>query len=409
MKRFSSIENAISNLKKERMVIVIDNPDRENQADIIFPAQSVTREKISFLLNECRGLICVALTAEHALRLNLPLMIPPIDNTEKTNVQFTVSVDAKNVKSFGISAVDRAKTIRLLADPSTKPEDFVKPGHVFPLLARDGGVIERPGHTESSIELCRLSGFRSSAVLCELLNEKGEVANLSQISEFSKNFKIPIVSIYDLIQYLKEKTSKRVNEKTLFKTASSLLPTKNGIFKMAVYKSIIDNREHTALILGEISNETPILTRIHSQCLTGDTFLSLKCDCHDQLIKSMKIIQKKGRGAILYLNQEGRGIGLSNKIRAYQFQENGLDTVDANHALNLPADARNYRIAAEILKDLGIRSIQILTNNKEKITQLKNYGINIDKQIALEIPANNINRNYLKTKKYKLGHLLTKI
>ena len=393
--QFCSIPKAIQELKKGNMLIVTDNPDRENQGDIIFPAETVTSEKVNFLLQNCRGMVCVALTSEQAVRLDLPLMVAPIDNTETTGVQFTVTVDAAAVTSFGISASDRAKTVQVLADPQAKPSDLVRPGHVFPLLAREGGVLKRAGHTETTVELCRLAGWQPCGVLCEILTENGAVARNSELLQFSKKYSIKVVSIVDLIEHVK---------KNPFKTAAAKLSTKYGDWQLTVYNSIIDNREHIALVKGEIK-ETGLL-RIHSQCLTGDTLLSLRCDCGQQLHQSMRLINKNGSGVILYLNQEGRGVGLTNKIKAYALQDKGLDTVEANQALHLPIDVRDYKIAADILKDLGISRVDLLTNNPDKEKQLTKFGIEITKTTPLEIKPNKVNKNYLTTKKQKLAHRL---
>ena len=408
MNPFCPISTAIKELKKGKMLIVVDSLDRENQGDIIFPAETVTPQKVNFLLQHCRGMICVAITKEKARQLDLPLMVPPIDNTETTSVQFTVTVDTQGVESFGISAADRAMTIKVLADSSSKPTDLVRPGHVFPLLARDSGVCERAGHTEATVELARLSGFSPCGVLCEILKDDGEVAKLPRLTTFAKRFNINVVSIRDLIKYLKGRPHVSFSSQTVTKAASALLPTEYGTFRMSVYKSIYDHKEHIALRMGNIK-EKPVLTRIHSQCITGDTFLSRKCDCRDQLHQSLKRIGQRGDGILIYLNQEGRGIGLTNKIKAYELQDKGLDPVEANEALGLPIDARDYKIAAEILQDHGISTITLLTNNPTKVQQLSQFGIDVTKQIPLEGFSHEMNRNYLKVKKHKLGHTVTTV
>lgn len=409
MNTFCTIPVAIDGLKKGNMLIVVDSADRENQGDVIFPAENVTTQKVNFMMRECRGMICVPITKMKAIQLDIPLMVEPIDNTEKTKVNFTVSVDAKKVKSFGISAFDRVRTIKVLASSSTKPSDLARPGHVFPIVAANGGVLEREGHTEATIELARLAGFSPCGVLCEIIRDDGKVARLPDLVKFAKKFNLQIISINDLVKYM-EAQHKRIPKDsfTVVRKASSLLPTEYGTFQVFVYKSIIDNREHTVLLMSNLE-KWPMLTRIHSQCLTGDTFLSLKCDCRMQLHQSMEMIGKKGRGIIIYLNQEGRGIGLSNKIKAYALQDKGLDTVDANHALGLPADPREYEVAAEILKDLGISKIMLLTNNPKKLNKLNDYGINIVEHLPLEIRPNTINKKYLLAKKQKLGHHLTTV
>lgn len=409
MKPFCSIPEAIQELKKGNMLMIIDGADRENQGDVIFPAETVTPQKVNFLLRHGHGMVCVALTSDHAVRLHLPLMVAPVDNTEPTGVQFTVSVDAADVTSFGISASDRAKTIRVLADPQAKPSDLVRPGHVFPLLAREDGILARAGHTEATVDFCRLAGFQPCGVLCEVLTKDGAIAQKSELLQFSKKYNIKLVSIADLIAYVKKNPLPQSRKKSLIKTASSLLPIRYGTFRLSVYASVIDNREYVCLRMGHGLNRTPTLVRIHSQCLTGDTFCSLKCDCGEQLHKSMQIIQQNGSGIILYLSQEGRGVGLTNKIRAYALQEQGLDTVEANQALHLPIDARDYQTAAEILRDQDITSVTLLTNNPDKVRQLQQYGITVSKYLSLEVKPNDANASYLKTKKQKLGHLLKNI
>lgn len=406
-KLFSSIPTAIKQLKKGGKVVVVDSDKRENQGDLIFPAETATPQKVNFLLKNCRGLICAAITKEKALQLEIPLMVPQIDNTESTGVQFTVSVDSRNVKSFGISASDRAKTIKVLADPKTKPGDLVKPGHIFPLLSKDRGVFERPGHTEATVDLMRLAGFSGCGALCEILQDNGEPARLPKLVRFSQKFKFPIVSIEELIAYLEKHPLPPIKTKSVIKTASSLLPTKYGLFNLSVYRSIIDGREHIALSTGKIT-KTPVLTRIHSQCLTGDTFYSSKCDCSQQLHRSLRLIGERKQGILIYLDQEGRGIGLTNKINAYKLQDKGLDTVEAQEALGLPIDARDYQAAGEILRDLGVSKIALLTNNPQKIQQLNKFGIEVEKQIPLEFPSLE-NKQYLRVKKQKLGHILKQI
>jgi 3,4-dihydroxy 2-butanone 4-phosphate synthase / GTP cyclohydrolase II len=400
--KLSTIEEAIEDLKAGKMLIVVDNPDRENQGDIILPAQFATTESINFLLNECRGMICVALTKEEALRLDLPLMVPPIDTTEKTRVQFTVTVDSKDVTAYGISSADRAKTIQTLGSPASIATDLVRPGHVFPLLARDGGVLERQGHTEATTDLCRLAGFAPVGVLCEVLKSDGEPARLTELMEFGKKHNLKVISVSDLHEFLGKNPLKKPSSLCIKKTASANLPTKYGTFAMSVYKSIIDNREHVALVLGEPKGI--MLTRLHSKCVTGDTLHSEKCDCGPQLQKSMDQIHTAGAGVILYLDQEGRGIGLTNKIRAYALQEKGLDTVEANIALGFNVDERNFMIAGEMLCDLGIRKIKLLTNNPEKLSSLEGFGIEIVEHVPLETEPNETNKEYLSTKKNKLGH-----
>lgn len=408
MTGFSSIPAALEQLKKGGMVIVVDSPDRENQGDCIFAAEMVTSEKVNFLMQQCRGMICVPITKKRALNLELPLMVAPLDNTEKTGIQFTVTVDAEDVEHFGISASDRAKTIRLLSSPDSHLRQLVRPGHVFPLLARDGGVFERAGHTEATIELMRLAGFRECGVLCEVLNERGEVARLPELIDFSRHHEIPIVSIEDLKKYLAGRPLRAFRSGSLVRTAISTLPTKYGAFNISVYRSIVDDREHVALQMGE-PQDTPFLARIHSQCITGDVFSSRKCDCRAQLEESLRRIGKKKEGIVIYLNQEGRGVGLTNKIQAYALQEDGLDTVEANEALGLPVDAREYETAAEILREHGIKKVALLTNNPRKVKELRACGIESVERIPLEVGMHQDNKSYLKTKKQKLGHFLKRV
>jgi 3,4-dihydroxy 2-butanone 4-phosphate synthase/GTP cyclohydrolase II len=403
MNKLSTIEEGIEELKAGRMLIVVDNPDRENQGDIIFPAKFATSEAINFLLNECRGMICVALSKEQSLQFELPLMVPPIDTTEKTRVQFTVTVDSKDVESFGISSSDRAKTIQTLGNRSAVASDLVRPGHIFPLLARDGGVLERQGHTEATVDFCRLAGFAPVGVLCEILKSDGEPARLPELIEFGNKHNLKVVSVEDLRNYVEKNPLPKIESSSVIKTATAKLPTDFGEYKINVFKSVVDNREHVALVLG--NPVEPVLTRIHSECITGDAFGSRTCDCGPQLHKSMEMIREEGSGVVLYLNQEGRGIGLSNKIKAYALQqEEGLDTFEANVALGFAGDERDFKIAGDILHDLGINKISLLTNNPEKLASLPSYGIEIVEHISLEIPPNEINEKYLATKKKKFGH-----
>lgn len=409
MRKFCSVQEAKDEFKTGHMLIVVDHPQREDQGDLVFPAQTTNKEKVNFMMQVCRGMICVAITKAKAAQLNLPLMVDPIHNTEKTKVNFTVSVDAKNVSSFGISAADRAQTIKVIASQRSKPTDLVRPGHVFPLVAADDGLMKRQGHTEAAIELARLAAFAPCAVLCEIIRDDGKIASLADLSHFSQKFKIKMVSIDDLYEYLRSHPQpKKEKEVTIIKEATSYLLTQYGRFQIAVYRSLLDNREHVSLIMGKVRRvkKQPILVRIHSQCLTGDTFLGARCDCRDQLHRSMRMIAESGQGVIVYLNQEGRGIGLANKIKAYALQERGLDTVEANHALGFPADARSYQVAADILKDQGIAKIVLLSNNPHKSNQLAEAGIFVVKRVPLKVVSNKMNRHYLQTKKQKLAHSL---
>lgn len=401
----STIAQAIEDIKKGKMLIIVDDPDRENEGDFYIPADQSTPESIMTMIKLGGGLICTAITEQQAFNLQLPLMISRLDNNEKTKVNFTVSVNAKKNITTGVSAFDRLKTIKILADKRSSPEDLSRPGHVFGLVAKNGGSVKRDGHTEAAVDLARLAGFTPAGVLCEIVGANGQMAKMVELTKLSQKLNIRIISIKDLISYLKNNPLPTLKDaQKIIKTATSTLPTKYGNFQITVYKSIIDNKEHVALIKEKIND--PVLLRIHSQCLTGDVLSSLRCDCQEQLHKSMKLVNENGSGIILYLNQEGRGIGLTNKIKAYELQDKGLDTVEANQALHLPIDDRSYKIAGEILKLIGISKVNLLTNNPTKIKKLSEFGIIVEKQIPLEIPSNGINDKYLKTKKQKLGHLL---
>lgn len=401
----SSIPQAIEDLKLGRMLIIVDNPKRENEADFYIPVDKVNPQAITTMIRMGGGLVCCTITQKQAFNLALPLMVKRAENTEKTGVNFTVSVNAGKDITTGVSANDRAKTIKILGNPQSAPEDLVRPGHVFGLVAKNGGAVERAGHTESSVDLAKLAGFNPAGVLCEILADNGKVANLSQVHKLAEKLNIKIILIDDLIKYLKiHPLPHQIDESEVIKKAESTLPTKYGVFKILIYKSLNDNLEHTVLLFGKMQD--PALVRIHSQCFTGDTLLSQRCDCGAQLTQSMRLISQKGSGIIIYLNQEGRGIGLINKIKAYDIQNQGFDTVDANHELGFPADKRSYKAAADILKDLKVANILLLTNNPNKLNQLVSFGINIVKRVPLEIKPNHMNIGYLKTKKQKLGHLL---
>src|SRR3989344_3342506 len=405
---FGTVPEAIEEVKKGRMLIVVDSPNRENEADLYIPADAATGENINTMVKYGGGIVCAAITPSQAHNLRLSAMVPLSQNTEKTGVNFPVSMNAKKGITTGVSAYDRAKTIRILANPKSRAEDIVKPGHVFGLVARTGGLLKREGHTEAAVDLARLAGRTPAGVLCEIVGENGRMARGAEIARFSRELKIKIVAIKDIVRYL------RAHPLPLLPTphgvarfSESALPTRHGTLRFIVYTSTFDDLEHVALVRGDIS-EVP-LVRVHSQCLTGDTFGSLRCDCREQLQSSMEIIKKTGSGIIVYLNQEGRGIGLGNKIKAYALQDEGYDTVDANHALGFSADARDYEVAALILKDLGAEQIKLLTNNPEKENQLSALGIKIVERVPLEIHHNKINEGYLLAKKKKLGHRLAKI
>jgi len=395
----ATIEEAIEEVRKGRLIIIVDDEDRENEGDLMVAAEKATPEIINFMSKYGRGLICLAMTPERLEELQLPLMVT--DNTAPFQTAFTVSIDAKYGVTTGISAYDRAKTILTAIDPKTKPSDLARPGHIFPLRARPGGVLERAGQTEASVDLARLAGLYPAGVICEVMNEDGTMARMPQLIEFGKKHNIKIITIADLIKY------RLKNERLVKKVVEAELPTKYGLFKIYVFENIINHEHHIALVAGEINKDEPVLVRAHSQCLTGDAFGSLRCDCGEQLHQSMKMIAQEGKGVILYiLNHEGRGIGLVNKIKAYALQDKGEDTVEANKKLGFKPDQRDYGVGAQILLSLGVRKIKLLTNNPRKFIGLSGYGLEIVERIPLEIPPNKINKNYLKTKKEKLGHIL---
>ncbi len=408
-KVFSNIGDAIKDIKKGKMIILVDNPNRENEADFYIPADKITSKHIITMMRRGGGLICVAITQEQAHRLSIPLMVRAEENTEKTKVNFTVSVDAKHGVSTGTSAYDRLKTIKTLIDPSSRTDELTRPGHVFGLIAKAGGVLERNGHTEAAVDLARLAGFTPAGVVCEIVREDGRMAKLPDLQKLSQELNCKIISIEDLRRYMEKNPQLKERKRTsVIKVASSTLPTTYGTFQLSIYKSLDAQVEHAVLLLGDMKKQ-PLPVRVHSQCLTGDTFFSLKCDCREQLDQSMKKIQRAGRGIILYLNQEGRGIGLANKIKAYALQEKGYDTIAANEILGMPVDGRSYKIAADILKDIGISRINLLTNNPDKEKQLMSYGITIVKSLQLETPVHAVNKKYLATKKNRLGHRLTSV
>ncbi len=394
----ANITEAIEDIKAGRFVIIVDDEDRENEGDLAIAAEKVTPEAINFMTKHARGLICLPIVGERLDELRIPLMVQ--DNTSRLSTAFTVSIEAKHRVSTGISAADRAETIKAVLDSCTKPEDLVRPGHTFPLLAREGGVLARSGHTEAIVDLARLAGLYPAGVICEIMNDDGSMARLPQLEIMSDRFGIKIVTIADLIAY------RRRHEKLIHRVAEAKLPSKYGEFTAIAYKSDIDSDEHLALIMGDASTDEPVLVRVHSECVTGDVFNSLRCDCGEQIELAMQTIAKEGRGVFLYMRQEGRGIGFHNKIRAYALQDKGMDTVEANLALGLAADLRDYGIGAQILVDLGLHKIRLLTNNPKKVIGLEGYGLKVVETIPIICSPNPYNLHYLETKQKKLGHRL---
>lgn len=400
------IPETIKHVKKGGMLIIVDDESRENEGDLYVASDKVTPKIINTMISRGGGLVCCAVTRKQASKLNLPLMVSTSKNTEKTGVNFTVSVNAKDNISTGVSAFDRAKTIQIMSSPDSHAGDLTKPGHVFGLVARDGGLLEREGHTEAAVDLSRLAGLNPSGVLCEVVGASGEMAKTNELKKLSQELGAPIVHIKDLKKYLEKNPLSKIEHPEVVKTGASKLPTKYGDFKINIYRSEADGGEHSVLIMGSL--KSPALVRVHSLCLTGDTFGSQRCDCQNQLHLSLEAIAKNGSGILLYLDQEGRGIGLENKIRAYELQDQGFDTLEANCRLGLPIDAREYKIAADILKDLDIFKIDLLTNNPAKIGQLEKHGIKVN-PVPVETEPNSNNKKYLTDKKNKLGHKLTKV
>ena len=393
-----TIPQATEDIKAGKFVIIVDDENRENEGDLAIAAEKVTSDAINFMTKYARGLICLPIVGQRLDKLAIPPMVQ--ENTSKFSTAFAVSVEAKHRTSSGISAHDRAATVRTVIDPNTGPEDIARPGHMFPLRARDGGVLVRAGHTEAIVDLAKLAGLYPAGVICEVMNDDGTMARLPELEAMSDNLKINIVSIADLIVY------RRRHEKLVERVAEAKLPTRHGEFLIMAYRSKVDRGEHMALVKGDISGDEPVLVRVHSECLTGDVFGSLRCDCGDQIALAMQRIADDGQGVFLYMRQEGRGIGFHNKLRAYALQDQGLDTVEANIALGFEADLRDYGIGAQILADIGLHKIRLLTNNPKKVIGLESYGLEIVETVELRTLPTLYNLDYLKTKQQKLGHLL---
>jgi 3,4-dihydroxy 2-butanone 4-phosphate synthase/GTP cyclohydrolase II len=398
---FSRIEEAVAAIREGQMVIVVDDEDRENEGDLTIAAEKVTPEAINFMARYGRGLICLSMTPERLDDLEIPLMVS--QNTSRFETAFCVPIEAKGRTTTGISAADRAATVAAAIDPATRPADLARPGHMFPLRSRTGGVLVRAGQTEAAVDLARIAGLYPAGVICEILNEDGTMARVPQLTRFARKHKLLMITVADLIKY-------RIRTEGLVKrVASAALPTEHGTFQIHAFENQLDQQTHVALVRGDIGDGQDVLVRVHSQCLTGDVLHSIRCDCGSQLEAAMARIAAEGRGVLLYLNQEGRGIGLANKIRAYELQDEGFDTVEANERLGFKADQRDYGMGVQILRELGVRSMRLLSNNPRKLVGIEGYGLSVSEWLPLEIPASESTRRYLKTKKEKLGHKLSSV
>ena len=398
---FAPIEEAVKAIRDGEMIIVVDDEDRENEGDLTIAAEKVTPEVINFMAKWGRGLICMPMTEERLAELDLPLMVA--QNTARFDTAFCVSIEAKGLTSTGISAGDRAATVLAAIDPSTRPSDLARPGHMFPLRARTGGVLVRAGQTEAAVDLSRIAGLYPAGVICEIMNDDGTMARVPELAKFAKRHGLLMITIADLIQY------RMRTEALVRRVASAALPTDHGEFRVIAYESVIDRETHVALVKGDIGDGEQVLVRVHSRCLTGDVFHSARCDCGVQLETALQRISEEGRGVLLYLNQEGRGIGLANKIRAYELQDQGFDTVEANERLGFKPDQRDYGIGVQILRDLGVHSMRLLSNNPRKLVGIEGYNLSVSEWIPLEVPASEHTRRYLQTKRDKLGHRLSSV